>query len=153
MKRGWQVASLCFAALFAFAIWKSTSLPLKDALGPGPGFFPLWLGILGGTLALLLVLEVTRQKESGPTIADLMPDNDAKKRILAVLVLLAAAIAAFEPLGFRLTSLAFTALLLPALGARSLLIGIPFVLAASFGVFHVFYHWLKVPLPIGMFGI
>ena len=153
MKRGWQVASLGFAALFAFAIWKSTNLPLKDALGPGPGFFPLWLGIIGGTLALLLVVEVTRQKVSGPAIADLVPDDDAKKRIVAVLALLAAAIAAFEPLGFRLTALGFTALLLPALGARSLVVGIPFVLAASFGVFHVFYHWLKVPLPIGVFGI
>jgi putative tricarboxylic transport membrane protein len=30
---------------------------------------------------------------------------------------------------------------------------VPFVLAASFGVFHVFYYWLKVPLPIGTFGI
>jgi putative tricarboxylic transport membrane protein len=153
VKRGWQVASLSFAALFAFAIWKASSLPLKDALGPGPGFFPLWLGILGGILALLLVLEVTRQHENGPSLAELMPDRDAKLRILAVLGLLALATFAFERLGFRLTSLAFTALLLPALGARSLMIGIPFVLAASFGVFHVFYHWLKVPLPIGMFGI
>jgi hypothetical protein len=26
-------------------------------------------------------------------------------------------------------------------------------LLGSFGVFHVFYHWLKVPLPIGQLGI
>ena len=28
-----------------------------------------------------------------------------------------------------------------------------FALAGSFGVFHVFYHWLKVPLPMGVLGI
>jgi putative tricarboxylic transport membrane protein len=26
-------------------------------------------------------------------------------------------------------------------------------LAGSFGVFHVFYYWLKVPLPIGALGL
>ncbi len=153
MKRGWQLASLCFGALFAFAIWKATSLPLNDVLGPGPGFFPLWLGLLGATLALILLVEVTRQRQIGPTVAELLPSRSSGWRILVVLALLAVAIAAFEPLGFRLTALGFTALLLPALGATSLIIGIPFVLVASFGVFHVFYHWLKVPLPIGMLGI
>lgn len=149
LQRGWQVASALFAALFVFAIWKASSLPLKDALGPGPGFFPLWLGILGAVLAVLLFVEVTRLKENGPGLADLIPDGAAQFRIAAVLVLLAGAILAFDPLGFRLTSFVFTALLLPALGVRSLRVGIPFVLAASVGVFHVFYHWLKVPLPIG----
>jgi hypothetical protein len=28
-----------------------------------------------------------------------------------------------------------------------------FAVAGSFGIFHVFYYWLKVPLPMGMFGI
>jgi hypothetical protein len=38
-------------------------------------------------------------------------------------------------------------------GARSpLAIGLT-ALAGSFGVFHVFFYWLKVPLPIGMLGL
>ena len=155
MKRGWQLASLAFLALFAFAIWKSTSLALRDALGPGPGFFPLWLGILGVVLAVALLFEVTRQpaRNVGPSAAELIPESAALIRIVAVLALLVVAAAAFEPLGFRLTALAFTALLPLLLGARSLLVLVPFALASSFGVFHVFYHWLKVPLPIGLLGI
>lgn len=155
MRRGWQFASLGFVALFAFAIWKSISLPLKDALGPGPGFFPLWLGIVGGLLAFTVFIEVTRQSEAeaGPGLAELVPERPALMRILAVLVLLAAAAFAFEPVGFRLTSLVFCLILPSLLGARSLIVPLPFALAASFGVFHVFYHWLKVPLPIGNFGI
>jgi hypothetical protein len=40
-----------------------------------------------------------------------------------------------------------------ALGIRNWIV-IPIVaLAGSFGVFHVFYYWLKLPLPIGIFGI
>ena len=39
------------------------------------------------------------------------------------------------------------------LGARSPIAILLTALAGSFGVFHVFYHWLKVPLPIGEFGL
>ena len=151
MRRGWQLASLGFLALFLFAIWKATSLPLQDALGPGPGFFPLWLGIIGSVLAVALIAEVTRQKEMGPSAAELLPDRGALFRILAVLVMLAAVAAAFDVAGFRLTAFAFTALLLPMLGATRPWIVLPFALFSSIGVFHVFYYWLKVPLPIGPF--
>jgi len=61
--------------------------------------------------------------------------------------------ALLEPLGFRLTMLAFLAALLVALGARSAVAVSLTALAGSFGVFHVFYYWLKVPLPIGAFGL
>ena len=40
-----------------------------------------------------------------------------------------------------------------ALGVRTWWVVAAFAAAGSFGVFHVFYHWLKVPLPIGALGI
>lgn len=224
MKRGWQIATLGFIVFAGLAlvigVWGASfinarPLPLKDALGPGPGFFPMWLSILALLLGGLLFLEVTRRPaEVGdgspypqpdpavarslfPILAVLalvawkfpsfpllerigvgsevvravissvlaagsalalvilpqrhgeMSDNGAVLRIGAVLGLLLLAAAALDPLGFRLTALLFTALLLPALGARDLRIIIPFVFAASLGVFYIFYHQLKVPLPIG----
>ncbi len=140
-----------YLTLFGIHPLKSRPLPLKDTLGPGPGFFPMWLSILGLALGALLLVEVRRQPAD--TGEPLMPDRAALMRILAVLGLLALAALALDPLGFRLTALAFTFLLLLALGIRSPAIIAVFVLAASFGVFHVFYYWLKVPLPIGQFGI
>lgn len=152
MKFGWMVGSGCFLALFCFAIWQSLLIPFGDRLGPGPGFFPFWLGLLGAVLSAALIFEVSRLPADDPK-DKLTPDISAIGRILAVLVLLTAAALFLDTLGFRLTALGFTLLLLPALGARSL-IAIPIVSAvASFGVFHTFYYWLKVPLPIGMFGI
>ena len=70
-----------------------------------------------------------------------------------MLVALAIAAALLEPVGFRLTMLVFIAGLLLALGARSPVAILLTALAGSFGVFHVFYHWLKVPLPVGAFGV
>lgn len=151
MKLGWTVTSLVLLALFGATIWLSLGLPILDELGPGPGFFPIWLAGLGAVLGVLLIIETAR---GAPDTGErLMPAPDALFRIVAIIVVLTAAAAAFETLGWRVTALGMTLLLLPALGARSPLFIIPFSLAASFGVFHVFYHWLKVPLPIGSFGI
>lgn len=227
MKRGWQVASLCLLVLFAFAMWldlfgnavlKSRPLPYSDPLGPGPGFFPFWLSLIGITLAVLLILEVRRQPDDGeggavypvtrpgmkttalvlglllcfvlwrfpalpflnpvagdepglvrqlaasgiaaaaalvltiwPNRPGLSEDESAFLRMLAIVGLLALAAACLDPLGFRITALLFSGLLLAALGIRSVPVIVIVMLASSLGVFHVFYHWLKVPLPIGPF--
>ncbi len=153
MKRGWQLASLSLLALFIYAIWLSVQLPLSDELGPGPGFFPLWLGIIGVVLGIVLIVEVTRAPEDGPSVAELIPDGAAFFRIGAIVALLALVTFGFEPLGYRITALVFSIAVLLALGARSpVAIGL-FAICASFGVFHAFYYWLKVPLPIGTLGI
>jgi len=152
LKRGWIVASLILLALFSATVWLSLSLPLLDELGPGPGFFPLWLAGLGAVLSIVLVAQTVRAPANAPSDS-LMPDRDALFRIAGIIVMLVLGALALDWLGWRITALIVTGVLLPALGARSPLAIVPFVLAASFGVFHVFYHWLKVPLPIGTFGI
>ena len=154
-----------FLGVFGAGVWMAMQLPLQDELGPGPGFFPLWLGGIGAALAVLLIIEVARQPadvlndgEADPAAgvaveASLIPDRRALLQILATFAAVAGVAFALEPLGYRLTALAFTPLVLLALGARSP-VAIPVIsLIASFGVFHVFYHWLKVPLPIGMLGV
>jgi putative tricarboxylic transport membrane protein len=153
MKRGWQVACACFFLIFAFALYRSLLLPLRDTLGPGPGFFPLCLAILGGVLVATLFVEVSASGSAAFAEPIMFPQGLALVRILAVIAGLAAAAAFLETLGFRLIALAFCAALLPVLGARNPVVIAIFAALGSFGVFHVFYHWLKVPLPIGTFGI
>ena len=153
MKRGWQAAGACFFILFALASAHALSLRLQDALGPGPGFFPLCLALLGMGLAITVVAEVS--KAAGATFTDAidLPDRFALWRITAVLVSMAIAAALLDQLGFRLVALGFCAILLPLIGARNPLVISIFAIVGSFGVFHVFYYWLKVPLPIGEFGL
>ena len=153
MRQGWQAASLCFLAFFIFAIWQSLSYPLFDDLGFGPGFFPLWLSGIGAALSAILAFTVFRGTADLPDEQEMMPDGKALRRMLAVVILLAASALAIEDVGFCLTALAFTALLLLALDARSPIAIGTFSLCASFGVFYIFYHWLKVPLPVGILGV
>jgi putative tricarboxylic transport membrane protein len=152
VKRGWIVASLAFLALFCATIWLSVALPLLDELGPGPGFFPLALAVIGAILCLVLIVETARAPDEDAA-EPLTPDRPALFRILSVIVMLALGAAALDWLGWRVTALIVAGALLPALGARAPIPIVVFSLAASFGVFHVFYYWLKVPLPIGVFGI
>lgn len=159
MRRGWLVAAGTFLVLFAGTIYLSSKLPLLDALGPGPGFFPLILALLGVVLSLVLIVQLVRQPD-GPVGApdpdvgdDLIPDRSAMFRIVGIIVLLLAAFTALDPLGYRLTAFLFITLLLLVLGVRNYIAITLVALALSFGVFHSFYYWLKVPLPIGVFGL
>ena len=151
-KRGWQIACLCLLAIFLPALVTSLGYSLTDALGPGPGFFPFWLSLIGAVLSAVMLAQTTLAK-TDEGIAMSLPDRRGALQALGMLVALTAAAALFEPLGYRLTMLPFIAALLVILGARSVVAIALTALAGSFGVFHVFYHWLKVPLPIGEFGL
>ena len=96
---------------------------------------------------------VQSYRSTDDEVTRILPERAAAWRLGRVIVALAAAAALLEPLGFRLTMLLFIPGLLLALGARSAVaVGLSAVIG-SFGVFHVFYYWLKVPLPIGTLGV
>jgi putative tricarboxylic transport membrane protein len=152
VRRGRIIACICLLGIFLAALVTSLDYSLSDALGPGPGFFPFWLSVIGVALTIAIMVETLRGQDDADA-SDIVPTGNAALQAGTVLIALAAAAALLEPLGFRLTMLVFIAGLLAALGARSLP-GIALTaVALSFGVFHVFYYWLKVPLPVGAFGL
>lgn len=151
MRRGRLVACVCLLGIFAAALVTSLDYSLSDALGPGPGFFPFWLSLLGAALTVALLVETMRSRDVAS--GRILPSRQAAWQAGGVLIALAAAAALLEPLGFRPTMLLFIAGLLFALGARSPSAILLTALAGSFGVFHVFFYWLKVPLPIGALGL
>jgi putative tricarboxylic transport membrane protein len=153
VRRGWQVACVCLLGVFLAALVTSLGYSLTDPLGPGPGFFPFWLSVIGIALTGGMLVQIARGTIAGDAAAVVLPNRQAALQVGGVLVALTLAAAALEPLGFRLTMLPFIAGLLVMLGARSLIAIALTATAGSFGVFHVFYYWLKVPLPIGVLGI
>jgi putative tricarboxylic transport membrane protein len=151
VRRGRLVACVCLLGIFIAALVTSLDYSLFDALGPGPGFFPFWLSLIGAALTVALLLQTARGADAAAV--SILPSGQAALQAGAVLVALAVAAALLEPLGFRLTMLIFIAGLLLALGARSPAAIALTAFAGSFGVFHVFFYWLKVPLPIGALGL
>jgi len=141
--RGWQAALAVLLAVFAFFAFESLRLSLRDALGPGPGFFPFWLSVAGGFLGVVLFVQVFRGRIGFET-----PTLKFELRPVAlVLAGLVVATALLEAIGFRLAMLLLLPYLLFVLGVRNWLAMGLFSLAGSFGVYHLFSGLLKVPLP------
>src|SRR5688572_2377835 len=74
IRRGWRVASVGFLVLFVGALVQSWALSLRDALGPGPGFFPFWLSVIGSVLAVTLFVQVRAWPDDEVSI---MPERAA----------------------------------------------------------------------------
>ena len=153
MKKAWQICCMAFVALSAITILFSFDYPYKDRLGPGPAFFPVWLSLITGGLSLALFIQTTWGESVAELSATLLPDRQGAWRILLIMIGLVGCLVLLEPLGFRITLLLFLLVLPMGLGAGNWWATLIIAVAGSFGVFHVFYYWLKVPLPMGMFGI
>jgi putative tricarboxylic transport membrane protein len=143
--------ALFLLALASYVFYESFELQYYTQLGPGPGFFPRWLA--GGLALCAIAMGVQSGFRTEPLPDDFLPGRAGAARIGAVLVALIAVVLLLEPLGFRLTMLAVYLGLLIALGRRGWLLTPTVALAGSFGVYHVFVQWLRVPLPVGLLGI
>ncbi len=151
MIRGWLIATIALGIACAAFAFESLALKLSDTLGPGPGFFPFWLGLLGMAMSGGLIWQLnTGRADLGDE--PLSFERTAVRQVVAVIAILAAATLVLDPLGFRLTMLAMIASLLVVLGIRRTVVVAGFSLVGSFGIYHVFSAWLKVPLPIGVLG-
>ena len=137
------------AAFLAKGSWE---LRYYTPLGPGPGFFPLWLSIVLVILAIAMFWQATfGETESMPT--EFFADLGGYLRIGVVVGALVGVIALMERIGFCLAMLGFYILLLSALGRQHWVVTGLIAVAGSVGVYYVFVHWLGVPLPIGLFGV
>lgn len=157
MRQGRLVATGAMLAFCLFALWQSLLLSLTDRLGPGPGFFPFWLALIGIVLSLALFVSIWRESPpaaDGPAEeARILPYGWGAMRCFAIIGLLAAVTVAMEFVGFRIAMLVFNAALVIALGERRWWLIALFAALGSFGVYYVFTTWLDVLLPTGQFGI
>src|SRR4030095_8618488 len=96
LKVGWQVACLCLLGLFLPALVTSLGYSLTDALGPGPGFFPFWLSLIGASRSAAILAQVTlagTDERIEGTAISLAPDRRVALQAIGVLIALMAAAA------------------------------------------------------------
>lgn len=151
MRRGWLTATAVMLLLCLFIMWQSVKLSLIDRLGPGPGFFPFWLGVIGAVLAVLIFVQTLRRPADGGDAPVFPIDREILLRMAAIVGITACAAAIMQIVGFRVSILLFAVAMVTALGARGWLAILTFGMIAGFGIFHVFNNWLDVILPQGLF--
>ena len=146
MQRIYQAAALCFVALSAFVVWESWNLDYYTKLGPGGGFFPLWLGAIMGGLSLAWLVQVSRRKGSAPDVP-FLPERAGIVRILLTVAALVVMAGFMNLLGFQLTMFMFLLFLLRVLGGQGLWVTLVSAVLGSFGMYHLFGRYLDVSLP------
>lgn len=168
-RRLWLSAASAAVVTFvgAAALIGSRSYPYWTPLGPGPGFFPRWLGgilIVGGLVWLVQLLRAAKAATAVPSstseagghggaVSDAMvvPEEDAPEyslpTVLAIVISLCVLAATLEVLGYQLAMFVFVLFHLLVLGRRRLLLSLVLALVCSVGVFVAFTRFLTVPLP------
>lgn len=133
---------------FAYGAWQ---MRYFTSIGPGPGFFPLWLSIILCGLGLAMAVLATLSAPE-PLPEDFSPEAGGIWRVLALVGIIAGTALSLNVLGFALTLLVANLFIMVSLGQRDPRIILPVALIGSFGVHYLFTKWLNVPLPSGSFG-
>jgi len=134
---------LAFSAAFAagalkYYTWWGDS-------GPGSAFLPFWLSLVMGALALGLLL---RAPVAG---SEWLPGRAGAQRVLAVLGVTVAFVVLMQVIGMIVGIALFLAVLMRYLERQPWWLTVAVSLAAAGVNWLVFEHWLRVPLPQGVF--
>jgi len=152
MQRIHQIAALCFMVFSALVVWESVDLEYYSELGPGPGFFPFWLGTGLGALSLFWLVQVSGRL-GRPKEGAFLPQQGGIVRILSSMAALVALAGLMNRLGFQLTMFLFLVFLLMALGRQRLWVTLIIAFLGSVGVYHLFGSYLDVTLPLSSMEI
>ena len=150
MRLAHRIAGAVLLALALFLGAVAFRLSYYSSLGPGPGFFPLWLCGLLAILALAMIAQATLGGD-GPLPVDFFPDRTGALRIAVAIFALFATAATMSLVGFRIGAFVFYVVLLVAFGRRNPLEILALAAIGSFGVYALFSRVLSQPLPTGLF--
>jgi putative tricarboxylic transport membrane protein len=146
MQRIHQGTAFFFLAFSVFVVWESWNLEYYTALGPGAGFFPLWLGAIMGGLSLIWLAQVSGGKGK-PKEGAFLPGREGSVRLLSVLVALVATALFMDMLGFQLPMFLLLVFLLGVVGQQKIWLTLVIALLGSVGIYHLFGSYLDVQLP------
>ena len=140
------LAALLIAGFGIFVIYQASALPYSSEYGPGPGFFPLWLGL--GLVGLALLLGA---KSALSRVQFEARDVSWKKTGRPLLAWTGLVITFFliKLLGFLVTFALLTAFLVFVMDQRPFQAAVAVAVGTALVFYLVFTLLLGVPLPVG----
>ena len=119
---------------------------------PGPGFEPLWLGVILACLASFLIFDSFRRKESKDDYKKIFPEKKALFRVGLILSIFSGFALIVNTLGFQLTVCIFVIVILYFLEGYKIGRSIFYGVAFSASLFLIFRYWMDMELPHGFLG-
>ena len=134
--------------LFGIAIvFFSSQLPYKSEYGPGPGFLPLWLGIVLIGSAVFVLLNILRKQVKVDAFF-----KTGTKQSAMMFILIFISFLLLPLLGFAVGLAFFSGLTMRVMGKHSWMACGLTAVGVAIGVHFVFGQWLHIPLPAGIVG-
>jgi putative tricarboxylic transport membrane protein len=134
-------SGLALGGLGAYIVVQASRWEYLGADGPGPGFFPLWYGIVMSALSLLLMISSLREKTTERV------DWSGAGRAFATWGALAVAVALLKVAGFVVCFAALTFFIVALMYRRPLWVAAIVGVAAAAAFYVVFPLALGVKLP------
>ena len=148
LRNGDVISGAILSALGTFIIIQSAIWPYYSPDGPGPGFFPMWYGLLMVALALwLMISAATKPKAEAGKVFTVNT-----RRALTVWLGLVVCLVAMAWIGFTTAFGLYTVFIGSYVLGRSLIAGVITAVASSAGFYIVFWEILGVQIPFGPWG-
>lgn len=143
-------ASLLVIALGAFVMWHAAAWEYMTPDGPGPGFFPLWIG--GALIVLPVVLTAAQLFDIRRGLAAARIRWEGASRVLAGWAAFVAAAALLRPAGFVVTLALLCAFYVRVIYRRSWITALAVSSGSAAGFWIVFVKLLGLQMPTGPWG-
>jgi len=144
------LSGICLGSFGVYVAFEALKLPYVSEFGPGPGFFPLWIGI--GLTLLSLLLIVANLFASTAVESSESQSRTAIGRALVGWSGLMLAIGLLHWLGFGLSLALLAAFLILALERRSPWVALSVAFGLALGFHAIFALALGLSLPAGPWG-
>lgn len=118
--------------------------------GPGPGYFPFYIGVIICISAVGIFYQAVFGKERN---TEVFVDSEQLKRVLSVLLPACVYVGAIQVLGIYIASAIYIAVFMIVLGKYSILKSVVLGLVINVFFFVLFEVWFKVPLYKGMVNL
>ena len=134
-------SGLALAGLGAYIVFQASRWEYVGNDGPGPGFFPLWYGIVMVALSLFLVVGSVKSSDASRI------DWHGAGRAFATWAALVVSVALLDVVGFAVCFPALTFFIVTVMYRRALWVGLVTGVAAAAAFHLVFAFALDVKLP------
>jgi putative tricarboxylic transport membrane protein len=148
IKNGDVASGAVMAALGTYIVVQASIWPYYEVSGPGPGFFPLWYGVLMIGLSLWLIISAARKRK--PETEPAATIGVGRAVIVWAGFTVSLALMAF--LGFCIAFTLFTMFIVSYVLGRPILTGLLTGAISAAGFYVLFWLVLGVQLPTGYVG-
>lgn len=150
MNKSNMVFSIICLGISLWLVLESSSYSYIVKYTPGPGFFPLWLGVVLSLFSIALLIETFLKKDGNEPRR--RPSRQALYRVGAITLLSAGFTLLMVTIGFVLSSILFISGILFFMERVPVTRTVITSLIMSSCVYLIFEYWMEIGLPSGFLG-